>query len=140
WPGGKGVNVARWLKFLGAEPELLIPLGGATGREMAAGFRQHGVRANIIRLREETRVNIVVTTTQGKQMRFNPLGPTLNAGEWKKVLGAAKATAACGTSLVLSGALPRGVAIEAYAQLIRIAHQSGQRAFLDCDGDALVAG
>ena len=28
WPGGKGVNVARWLRSLGAKSELLIPLGG----------------------------------------------------------------------------------------------------------------
>src|SRR6266511_279269 len=40
WPGGKGVNVARWLKHLGARPQLLIPLGGQTGRELAAGLHR----------------------------------------------------------------------------------------------------
>ncbi len=140
WPGGKGVNVARWLKFLGTDPELLIPLGGTTGREMASGLRKQRLRAHIIRLREETRVNVVVTTANGRQMRFNPPGPKLSACEWQDVLLAAKKTVERGTSLILSGALPRGVPTNAYAQLVRLAHQFGQRAFLDCDGEALVAG
>ncbi len=140
WPGGKGPNVARWLKFLGVNSQLLIPLGGATGREMAAGLRDQRLRAQIIRLREETRVNVVVTTARGRQMRFNPPGPELNAREWQAVLRAVKGTAARGASLILSGALPRGVPTNAYAQLIHLAHQFGQRSFLDCDGEALIAG
>jgi 1-phosphofructokinase family hexose kinase len=140
WPGGKGVNVARWLKFLGADSELLIPLGCATGREMTSGLRAQHLRAHVIRLREETRVNVVVTTARGRQMRFNPPGPELSAGEWRQILRAAKATVARGTSLILSGALPRGVPTNAYAQLVRLAHHFGQRAFLDCDGEALIAG
>lgn len=140
WPGGKGVNVARWLKFLGTDSELLIPLGGTTGREMASGLRKQRLRAHIIRLREETRVNVVVTTARGRQMRFNPPGPKLSAREWQGVLRAAKRVVERGTSLILSGALPRGVPTNAYAQLVRLAHQFGQRTFLDCDGDALVAG
>ena len=90
WPGGKGVNVARWLKFLGADPGLLIPLGGATGREMAAGLRAQKLRACVVPLHGETRVNVVVTTAQGRQMRFNPPGPKLDGREWRAVLHAAQ--------------------------------------------------
>jgi 1-phosphofructokinase family hexose kinase len=140
WPGGKGVNVARWLKFLGTDSELLIPLGGTTGGEMASGLRKQSLRAHIIRLREETRVNVVVTTARGRQMRFNPPGPKLSAREWQSVLRAAKRIVERGASLILSGALPRGVPTTAYAQLVRLAHQFSQRTFLDCDGEALVAG
>ncbi|KAF0176610.1 MAG: hypothetical protein FD161_2972, partial [Limisphaerales bacterium] len=34
WAGGKSVNVARWLRHLGARVRLLVPLGGATGAEL----------------------------------------------------------------------------------------------------------
>ncbi len=140
WPGGKGVNVARWLKFLGADAELLIPLGGRTGREMVSGLRTQGLRARVVRLSGDTRVNVVVTTAHGRQLRFNPPGPKLTAREWQQVLRGAEKMLQRGAALLLSGALPRGVPASAYAQLIRLAHQSGQRAFLDCDGAALVAG
>ena len=140
WPGGKGVNVARWLKFLGADPGLLIPLGGATGREMAAGLRAQKLRARVVPLRGETRVNVVVTTAHGRQMRFNPPGPTLDAREWQAVLRAAKDILERGADLILSGALPPGVPANAYAQLVRLAHAADRRAFLDCDGAALLAG
>jgi 1-phosphofructokinase family hexose kinase len=139
WPGGKGVNVARWLKFLRAESELLIPLGGAAGREMLAGIRAQHLRAHVVRLAEETRVNVVVTTAAGRQMRFNPCGPKLTAREWREVLRVAAERLASGSSFILSGALPRGVPTDAYGQLIRLAHLHERRTFLDCDGLALAA-
>ncbi len=139
WAGGKGVNVARWLKLLGVDSELLIPLGGATGREMSAELRGERLRASVVHLREETRVNVVITTATGRQMRFNPRGPKLTGVEWRTLLDLAKQRLARGLPLILSGALPRGVPTDAYAQLIRLAHHYGRRAFLDCDGPALSA-
>jgi len=41
--------------------------------------------------------------------------------------------------LILSGSLPRGVPVAAYAQLIRLAHRFGVRTLLDCDGPAFAA-
>ena len=72
WPGGKGVNVARWLRFFGAKSELILPLGGTTGQEMISGMRTRDLRAHVIRLAGETRINVVLTTAAGRQMRFNP--------------------------------------------------------------------
>ena len=39
-----------------------------------------------------------------------------------------------GSLLILSGSLPRGVPLTAYAQLIRLAHCFGVRTLLDCGG------
>src|SRR6266536_2976555 len=86
WAGGKGINVARWLKHLGGQPHLLLPLGAKTGAELAGNLREEGIPADIIRLREPTRVNIIVTTNAGRQMRFNPLGPKLSRHEWGEAL------------------------------------------------------
>src|SRR6185436_6061427 len=73
WAGGKGINVARWLRYLGGKPQLLLPLGGSTGNELASYLRAEKIPSKIIRLGQASRVNVIVTTGQGRQMRFNPL-------------------------------------------------------------------
>jgi 6-phosphofructokinase 2 len=140
WPGGKGINVARWLKYLGGTPRLLIPLGGLNGREIMTGLREMGVRFSRVSLRENTRANVVVTTAAGKQLRFNPLGPTLSAAAWQNVLDLTRSWISQAELLILSGALPRGVPVAAYSRLINMANKTGVRSILDCDGAALRAG
>jgi 1-phosphofructokinase family hexose kinase len=138
WAGGKGSNVARWLQHLGGSAELLVPLGGATGKELAGYLAAAKVRTRVVPLREPTRVNIIVTTRSGGQMRFNPLGPTLSRSEWSGVIRQLEAFR--GATVILSGALPRGVPSGAYKTLITRARKLGLEPILDCDGEAFVLG
>ena len=138
WAGGKGINVARWLKLLGAKPHLLLPLGGRSGLELARYLRGEKLPATVVALAQSTRTNVVITAPSGRQMRFNPLGPILSRPEWKRIVESIRQLLAGARTLVLSGALPRGTPIDAYAQLIRLAHRAGVTAILDCDGAALV--
>ena len=168
WAGGKGINVARWLKHLGGQPQLVLPLGGKTGGELAGYLCAEKIPAHVVRLREPTRVNVIVTTKAGRQMRFNPPGPKLLRAEWNEVLksvdrnlkrmcaaqGRARHFVRAGVQpvrngahgvsrptslLILSGSLPRGVPVTAYARLIGLAHRFGVRTLLDCDGPAFAA-
>jgi 1-phosphofructokinase len=139
WPGGKGVNVARWLAHLGGRPQLLLPLGQATGKEMAAHLRKERLAFRAVPLRGATRVNVIITTADGGQLRFNPFGPELTAREWKDILRETGELLKRASCLVLSGSLPRGVEAGAYGELIRLAHGRGVRTILDCDGEALAA-
>jgi fructose-1-phosphate kinase PfkB-like protein len=168
WAGGKGINVARWLKHLGGQPQLLLPLGGKTGDELAGYLRKEEIPTQIVCLREPTRVNVIVTTNTGRQMRFNPPGPGFSRSEWKEVLKSVeqnllrlrtRARVEAKTHqppfghslpirwgegqgeglLILSGSLPRGVPVTAYAQFIRLAHRFGVKTLLDCDGPAFAA-
>ena len=156
WAGGKGINVARWLKHLGGRAQLLLPLGGRTGDELAGYLRAEKISACVIRLREATRVNVIITTKAGRQMRFNAPGPKLSCPEWGQLFAAVaqnfrasarpvRRTVRAGrvsvpsVLLVLSGSLPRGVPLTAYAQLTRLAHRHGIKTLLDCDGPAFAA-
>jgi fructose-1-phosphate kinase PfkB-like protein len=69
WAGGKGVNVARWLNHLGGHPLLLVPLGGGPGAELATHLREENLPAKALRLSQPTRVNVVITTDDGRQLR-----------------------------------------------------------------------
>jgi len=153
WAGGKGVNVARWLKHLGEDPQLILPLGGASGRELATLLRAEKIAATIIRLGQfpssegagvgssdhSTRVNVIVSTKAQGQLRFNPLGPLLSKREWQRTLASVRAALRKASCLILSGSLPRGVPVNAYAQIIRLARAAKVPTLLDCDGPALAA-
>jgi 1-phosphofructokinase family hexose kinase len=134
WAGGKGINVARWLKHLGGKPQLLLPLGGPSGDELAGYLRQEKISAQIVALREATRVNIIVTTETGRQMRLNPPGPNVTPIEWGKLFTAAQKRLSRAGLMVLSGSLPRGLPDNTYLVLIALAHRYGVKTLLDCDG------
>jgi 1-phosphofructokinase family hexose kinase len=72
-------------------------------------------------------------------MRFNPLGPKLSRAEWCKLTQQVERELQRAHLLILSGSLPRGVPVPAYAQLTRLAHLHGLRTVLDCDGPAFAA-
>ncbi len=139
WPGGKGVNVARWLRRFGRRARLWVPLGGLTGRELARQLRREGLPARVFPVSQPTRVNVIVTPDEGPQLRFNPLWHRWPRGEWLRVAAALRARLPRLRWLVLSGSLPRGIPRRAYATLIRDAARAGVASVLDCDGPALAA-
>jgi len=145
WAGGKGANVARWLKHLGGKPQLLIPLGGSPGIELAGYLRRAKIECRTVRLKQPTRVNVIVTSERGGQMRFNPLGPVISASEWRQLLQHVRSfcnqhrTSPETAALVLSGALPRGIPETGYREIIRVASGFGITSFLDCDGEPFKA-
>ena len=139
WPGGKGVNVARWLKHLGAPAQLLLPLGGATGRELAGQLRGEGLPARVVRVNQATRVNVIVTPESGPQFRFNPVWQRISSANWAAVVSAIRRALNNVSCVVLSGSLPGSAPSDAYARIIRLAARAGVRCILDCDGAALDA-
>ena len=54
--GGKGVNVSRVATALGADAKLLLPLGGARGREIRRLLRREGLSFTAVDVSGETRV------------------------------------------------------------------------------------
>lgn len=140
WAGGKSVNVARWLRHLGAKAKLLVPLGGATGTELRRQLRAEGVPLRAVPLREATRANVMVTQAHGPQLRFNPRGPKLSAAEWRAFFRDAVIEMKRSALVILSGALCRDARTTVYRDLIRLAHRLDVRVVLDCDGPAFAAG
>lgn len=137
WPGGKGINVVRWLKHLDCPAELLLPLGGDPGREIAAGLRREKLRVRMVPLSQSTRVNVIVTTRRQGQLRFNPPGPTVTERHWRRLSAEVRRSCRSAACLVLSGSLPLGLPADAYAQLIQAARMAGIPALLDCEGEPL---
>jgi 1-phosphofructokinase family hexose kinase len=137
-PGGKGVNVARVLKTLGAPVIATGLAGGATGTRIVDALTQLSVLSDFVRIREESRTNTaVVDPTTGEQTEINEKGPKVSEQEAElfvdKLLYLAKGASTC----VFAGSLPREVDTDVYARLIRELRRLGVTTIVDTDGDPL---
>ena len=137
-PGGKGVNVARVLKALGAPVIATGFAGGATGTRIVDQLTQLSVLSDFVRIREESRTNTaVVDPTTGEQTEINEKGPKVSEQETElfvdKLLYLAQGASVC----VFAGSLPRDVDVDIYARLIRELRRLGVRTIVDTDGDPL---
>ncbi len=137
-PGGKGVNVARVLKTLGAPVIATGLAGGATGTRLVDQLTQFSVLSDFVRIREESRTNTaVIDPTTGEQTEINERGPSVSEQEVElfvdKLLYLARGASMC----VFAGSLPRAVDVGIYADLIRELKRLGVVCIVDTDGDPL---
>ena len=137
-PGGKGVNIARALKRLG-QPVIATGLaGGATGNMIVEALNDEAILNGFVRIREESRTNTaVLDPTTGVHTEINERGPAVSAHDLElfrdKLLYLAKGASMC----VFAGSLPRGVAPDVYAGLIRELKKLGVTTIVDTEGEPL---
>jgi tagatose 6-phosphate kinase len=138
-PGGKGVNVARTLRALGADVTLTGLAGGSAGSELRDGLAGSGIKLELTPIGGQTRRTFtVVDGTRRQAALFNEPGPAVGRGEFGEFFASyEKAVAECAV-VVLAGSLPRGVEDGAYAELIKAA--GPVPAILDTSGTALALG
>jgi len=140
-PGGKGPNVARILRALGADVDLAGFAGGHTGDVLSAALSSAEVPASFTRIAGETRRTFaVVDTRRDETAIFNEPGPTVSGAEYRAFLERYAEALPDSGAVVLSGSLPRGLRPGTYADLITMAAQAGLPALLDTSGEALLAG
>ena len=137
-PGGKGLNVARVLRTLGADVRAIGLAGGLDGQAVREGLAAAGVPATFTPIAGPTRRTFtVVDEAAGRVAAFNEPGPAVAHGEYRRfrtLFG--RALAGCSVA-VLSGSVPPGVPATGYAALTKTAAAAGVPVILDADGPAL---
>jgi tagatose 6-phosphate kinase len=139
--GGKGLNVARTLRAVGAQVKVTGLAGGVTGEQVVSALGELGVPASFTRIGGETRRTFaVVDTARGSTAVFNEPGPPVGHDEYAAFcVRYEKALAGC-SAVVLSGSLPPGLPPDTYAELGAMAAAAGVPAVLDAHGEALRRG
>jgi 1-phosphofructokinase family hexose kinase len=137
-PGGKGVNIARALKRLGAPVIATGLAGGATGNMIVDALNDEAILNGFVRIREESRTNTaVLDPTTGVHTEINERGPAVSAHDLElfrdKLLYLAKGASMC----VFAGSLPRGVSPDVYAGLIRELKKQNVTTIVDTEGEPL---
>ena len=132
-PGGKAVNVARWIAVRGGT----VACGGLLGEDNAAlferEFARYGIEDRFVRVPGATRVNEMFVTPEGSFKVNRPAGGRLED------LGAVKAFEGFDV-VVLSGSLPSGWPDDTYRNLVLAAKEAGAKTVLDASGAALREG
>ena len=81
--GGKGLNVARTLRAIGAQVQVTGLAGGITGEQVVSALGELGVPASFTRIGGETRRTFaVVDTARGRTALFNEPGPPVGQDEY----------------------------------------------------------
>jgi tagatose 6-phosphate kinase len=135
--GGKGVNVARVLAGLGREVVVTGLAGGRVGDEARAELAVAGLADACVPIEDESRETFVVVESSGRVTGFSELGPEVSGAEWEWMVARFGELAEGAEAVVLSGSLPRGVPLDAYAQLMSLA---ACPVVLDAAGEPLLAG
>jgi 1-phosphofructokinase family hexose kinase len=132
-PGGKGLNVARAARALGAPATLVAFVPGQTGRAAASLIREEGVALEAVPVGGEIRSTSVILEP-GRATVLNEPGPALAPGDWEALEVAVSRALGDHRLIVCSGSLPPGSPDDGYARLAR-----GRSAVVDAGGAVLGA-
>jgi tagatose 6-phosphate kinase len=140
-PGGKGLNVARTLRALGADVLAMGLTGGITGAGVKSALGELGVPCLFTRVGGETRRTFTVVDARGGDAAgFHEPGPRVSAEEFAGFFVTYEKALAESNAVVLSGSLPPGLPDSTYGSLIGRAAAAGVPAVLDAHGEALLRG
>ena len=133
-PGGKTVNVARWLAKRGAS----VACGGLLGEDNAVMFEKelakYGIEDRFVRIPGSTRVNEMFVTPEGSFKVNRPA----DGGEYRGLGGLGSLEGF--DVVIMSGSLPKGWPDDTYRHLAEAAKKAGAKVVLDASGKALVEG
>jgi 1-phosphofructokinase len=138
-PGGKGVNVARVARELGAPAVLVGFVPGHTGAAAATMLAEERLALRGVEIDGELRSSAVILERGGRVTVLNEPGPPLGDGDWERYEAAVAEALAGHGVLACSGSLPPGAPDDAYGRLTALARDSGAATVVDVAGSHLAA-
>jgi 6-phosphofructokinase 2 len=140
-PGGKGINVSRVLKELGAPTVAFGICGGGGGYMVKSLLHERGIPFQSIEVAEETRINFILTDRSDRtQTRISAPGPWVSLEEADRVVELLMSLEPPPAWWALGGSLPRGIPTDFYARVVRALAARRARCFIDADDEVLEIG
>lgn len=135
--GGKGLNVARVARILGAEVTAMGFAGGYNGEFIKAEVEKLGIADRFTPIAGETRICINIADSSGRSGEILEPGPAIEAAEAAQFLEEFQKTLSRCDVICASGSLPKGLDSGFYCELVRLARASGRKMIVDTSGSAL---
>ncbi len=137
--GGKGLNVARVLKQLGAPVMAAGLLGGQNGNFIRDQLEKEGIEHRFVDISDQTRTCIAILEKDVQSEVLGP-GPRVKEKEVKDFLGVFTGLIREAEVVCISGSLPRGTGPGIYRELVETAGEAGCLVLLDTSGEPLARG
>ena len=135
--GGGGINVARVLRRLGADPRAVFSSGGPIGRYLEQLVEREGIPFTAVPVAGDTREDFAIFDENDRaQYRFVLPGPELSASEIDACIAATVRGVERTGFVVASGSLPPAAPGDTYKRVAQ-ALPPGARFVLDTSGNAL---
>ncbi len=138
-PGGKGINVAKVLAAMGADPICWTLLGGYTGDLILELLKPQPFKVEYLQLNSVSRQNIKLHVNSS-YTEINETGPHISAKELEEFEEQFFPFLSQAKILVLSGSLPQSIPDDYYARLTVEAERQGLQVILDTSGEPLRQG
>jgi 1-phosphofructokinase family hexose kinase len=139
--GGKGFNVSRLLKGLGADSTAVGFLGGRAGELLQDGLKSLGIGTDFVWVPGETRTNVsIVNQSHDHYIKVNEKGPLVSEEKQAELLEKINSLATPGDWWVLAGSLSPGISDDFYSRIVSVLYKHGANAILDTSGESLRLG
>jgi tagatose 6-phosphate kinase len=137
--GGKGANTARMVKQLGGEGRLVGFAGGANGQRLEELLTSEGVIFHHVEVEGEIRIcQTLVETDNPETTELVEEMPPITPAEWNSMLTLLRSMPLADSIVTLSGKLPAGAPVDAYARAASLVSRSGGQMILDAPGEPLL--
>lgn len=139
-PGGKGVNVTRFLVAAGTPSVAVLPVGGSIGRGLLGLLDEQHIPHRAISISGRTRANVAVVEPDGTTTKLNEPGPVLSAADVARLTETVADLITPGDWVVVAGSLPPELGTDVINRLAFVARTAGATFALDASGAALADG
>jgi len=137
--GGKGANTARMVNRLGGDALLIGFVGGVNGRRLETMLAEEQVAFQHVEVEGETRIcQTLVESGNPEATELVEEMPPINSVEWDSMLTLLQSMRLDDSIVTVSGRLPAGAPVDAYAGVAALVSRSGGRIILDAPGEPLL--
>lgn len=139
--GGKGVNVSKCLRALGADTVAAAILAGSAGKQLEDMLKALNIPVLQLNVPGQSRTNLkIIDPVKKENTDINEPGPKVMPEDLEALRLMLGSKVKKGDSIVLSGSLPAGVEADLYRVWTTYFRELGAAVFLDADGEPMSLG
>ena len=139
--GGKGINVSKCLRALGADTVAAAILAGSAGKQLEDMLKALNIPVLQVNVPGQSRTNLkIIDPVKKENTDINEPGPVVSGELLEQMKMAIGSRVRAGDIVILSGSLPAGVDRGLYGAWTAYFRSLGVCVYLDADGEPMHKG